>query len=750
MASYIAPESLHVGTGVETVFGFNWPYLLPRDLTVTLNGMPVPTVLASPNQVSVTPAPASGVIVRIYRNTPAQTPTYLFASGIPMLPRYIDGNNKQLLFALQEGLLAFEQTKATADKALAEAARANATADNALVIAQAANKTSNRAFLVDPIDPPPATVPSVAARRGKVAGFDGAGNLIPVAPVSSSALDLAVRLANGGTEGEGAAMVGWQRTPLRKAATTVQRFLDAQRLNIWEFAHLVTFKPDPLDPATWDWTAAVTAALAVGGDIEFSPNGTFRCTDLVATRPVRIHGNGAYLIVNSVRLRTSGFSVDNLRMTPPVYQSSARGIHCYAFEDGVDYSDISITNMRFSGYFYSTDFRARGYDAGPADPTNRRISDLRISGCTSTAPGGGVNAGHFQHIGCHNLTVTENTCYGGIGAASYNFINGNTYVKCSDNYDHDNTYASFELENSGVSVSTVTGNTFGGDLWVDDSSNVTISGNSVGRILRITSQTIGTDSITVSGNTCGRITATKFGNGPTQRMTNLQITGNTCTSAVISARALLLDDFVLSAKVSGNNFQTTDANGESVSINATAGSDIWYTLNASNGRVLIGGTQSAVTEYGNSSAPVVGGKAVHLSRLMAPNPAYLDLPGQYMYPGLYSGPVAGGATYAPTVTIPSVNDLACRAVTVQVLVRNVANNTFTTFKQDVLLSRVGNSYGSPSSEPYGYIGGSTPPVKLTATLVSPMSLTLTVHNDTASVLQVTLVLEVSSQMSEIA
>lgn len=207
MAIYDAPESLHVGTGTETVFGFNWPYLLPRDLSVTLNGVPVPTVLASTNQVSVTPAPAPGVIVRIYRNTPAQIPTYLFASGIPMLPRYIDGNNKQLLFALQEGLLQFAQTQATADLALLRAELAVRSADSAVATSQQASATARRGFRAAPSDPEPIASPPVAQRRNSVACFDNEGNLIAAAPVSGSAVELGIKLASTDVN-EGSANVG--------------------------------------------------------------------------------------------------------------------------------------------------------------------------------------------------------------------------------------------------------------------------------------------------------------------------------------------------------------------------------------------------------------------------------------------------------------------------------------------------------------------------------------------------------------
>ena len=260
MAIYDAPESLHVGNGVETVFGFNWPYLLPRDLIVTVNGQPVPTVLASPNQVAVTPAPASLAIVRIYRNTPAQNPTYLFATGIPMLPKYIDGNNKQLLYALQEGLLQFAQTQATADAALEAARLAQVAAEQAA--ASAAQQAANIRKTVRAVDTDLAPLPAVAARAGTVMGFDAAGNPVAVVPASGSAAELALALADPTDPDKGLGMLGHARTkvPVARKANTL---LSSQWFSLWEFEYAIpaAARISALDPSTWDWSYAFEEAF---------------------------------------------------------------------------------------------------------------------------------------------------------------------------------------------------------------------------------------------------------------------------------------------------------------------------------------------------------------------------------------------------------------------------------------------------------------------------------------------------------
>lgn len=222
MAIYDAPESLHVGNGVETVFGFNWPYLIPTDLRVTVNGVEVSVMLAAPNQVSVVPAPPALSVVRIYRNTPAQNPTYLFATGIPMLPKYIDGNNKQLLYALQEGLQEFDVVAATAERAETLAEQAVMTSDTAL-------SRISRSIRVADTDPVPTPLPPVDGRAGKVLGFDMAGNPVGVLPMSGSGTEVALDLADPVTVGKGAYMVGYEGATVHAALQALEAEAAAAR-----------------------------------------------------------------------------------------------------------------------------------------------------------------------------------------------------------------------------------------------------------------------------------------------------------------------------------------------------------------------------------------------------------------------------------------------------------------------------------------------------------------------------------------
>lgn len=87
---------------------------------------------------------------------------------------------------------------------------------------------------------------------------------------------------------KGAGMVGWVRTTLSSAIDTVAKMFNSQRVNVWEFAHLVTVKPTPSDPATWDWTPAFKAAALVPG-IKQVPAGTYK---LYRTIAIKLTGSG--------------------------------------------------------------------------------------------------------------------------------------------------------------------------------------------------------------------------------------------------------------------------------------------------------------------------------------------------------------------------------------------------------------------------------------------------------------------------
>ena len=116
-------------------------------------------------------------------------------------------------------------------------------------------------------------LPPAGSRANRVMGFDALGNPLGILPASGSGTELAIDLANSVDPFKGAGMVGWIRSPISTAITTVGGSLNATPVSMWEptFVNTVTDRPDPLKPSEWDWSPAFTALAnysAIVGRIE--------------------------------------------------------------------------------------------------------------------------------------------------------------------------------------------------------------------------------------------------------------------------------------------------------------------------------------------------------------------------------------------------------------------------------------------------------------------------------------------------
>lgn len=85
--------------------------------------------------------------------------------------------------------------------------------------------------------------------------------------VERSDQSLRQSLSNTTDADQGAALVGLFRKLLNSQIKTVQDFVSASTLDLWEFAGLVSDKSTPDDPSTWDWYPAIQAWLNTAGAI---------------------------------------------------------------------------------------------------------------------------------------------------------------------------------------------------------------------------------------------------------------------------------------------------------------------------------------------------------------------------------------------------------------------------------------------------------------------------------------------------
>lgn len=118
--------TISVGGSAYTV---PFAYQNRAEVFVEVDGVSTTFTWINDGNISITPAPAAGAVVRRYRNTSALKIRHDYRNGVPFTPRNIAENNDQLLFVVQESV---NDTAGTAALALATSEQALDTAQDAL------------------------------------------------------------------------------------------------------------------------------------------------------------------------------------------------------------------------------------------------------------------------------------------------------------------------------------------------------------------------------------------------------------------------------------------------------------------------------------------------------------------------------------------------------------------------------------------------------------------------------------------
>jgi hypothetical protein len=116
-------ENLFTGNGATVLFPFSFQYLETDHVKASLNGtLTTAFTLDNPTTVRFNTAPATGVAIRIFRDTPEDEAEAIIFSGSAIRASDLNRNNTQLLYLAQE-------SGDSASKALAASADAVETAD---------------------------------------------------------------------------------------------------------------------------------------------------------------------------------------------------------------------------------------------------------------------------------------------------------------------------------------------------------------------------------------------------------------------------------------------------------------------------------------------------------------------------------------------------------------------------------------------------------------------------------------------
>ena len=139
-------ENLYTGDGSTVLYSFTFPYLATADVKVSLGGSDTTAYsLANATQVQLNSAPASGVAIRIYRNTSDASLTAEFFPGAAIKSADLNNNFTQNLYVTQESSDVADKATTTANTAKTTADSATTAATNATTTANAATTTANAA-----------------------------------------------------------------------------------------------------------------------------------------------------------------------------------------------------------------------------------------------------------------------------------------------------------------------------------------------------------------------------------------------------------------------------------------------------------------------------------------------------------------------------------------------------------------------------------------------------------------------------
>ena len=486
--------------------------------------------------------------------------------------------------------------------------------------------------------------------------------------------------------------------------------------------------------------------------IYFPPDLNVICEeDVVINSPCYLYGQRTRIQIPKFRIKTGDFVAHGLFLDAgDVYDQQMRGLQWIAYEDKKDYSNIKIINCDFRNYFYATEMRGIGYSSPPNDPSNRIIQNTLIMGC-SARTWSNRNAGLFQHIGITDAKVVGCSTYGGQNATSYNFINGNGYLIVSNCFDNENSYGSLEIENNDICYSVVTGNVFRKQLWIDDSSNVSIVANTIEDRIYITSETHDCNDITIVGNNLAGLSADQFGGNvdPEKSISNLNINGNSFVGNGERNNAVYMSSRVDSSTVENNNFSGSFT-GSNLAVILSEKSDILVRNNSMNGAINVSGDNGVFVEYGNkgvTSKPSINVNAGnHISRMMDANTNWLIVPDGYILRGHFVNSLDVNESHLFEIAVPNIPSPTARAHEMQINIRNHLNNTFSCFKLPVIQRTVGNSHGATIGDRYAEIGINTPEILIEANEATENSINIIMTNNSEGIIDISFGVKTSNRI----
>ncbi|WP_292755044.1 phage tail fiber protein [Methylophaga sp. UBA4502] len=140
-------QNNYTGDGSTVLYSFTFPYISIQDIKVSVDGV-IKTItteytLANATQISFVTAPATGAVIRIFRETAADDLAAVFYPGSAIRAKDLNDNFTQNLYVTQESERDVDESKTISDNAVTIANGAVTTANSTVTTANSAVTTAN-------------------------------------------------------------------------------------------------------------------------------------------------------------------------------------------------------------------------------------------------------------------------------------------------------------------------------------------------------------------------------------------------------------------------------------------------------------------------------------------------------------------------------------------------------------------------------------------------------------------------------
>lgn len=266
---------------------------------------------------------------------------------------------------------------------------------------------------------------------------------------------------------------------------------------------------------------ALVAAIGTGNRRVILPAGrTYRIdgTTTITQSDVEIVADGATIILgNGVTVGGDAIRLHGSRITVVggFWDAAVRVVSFAVNRFGTTQPDgIELRGCRFRNFFYSL------FATGDEGATTR-ARNVTVRGCKSVAPVG-QNASHFACTYIDGVTYADNEVEGGQNSAAYGVV-GCRRVSVTGNrevgvVDTDQIVeAAIQIEGiSGIgqdSFCVISGNACAHDIWVSDSTDVSVTGNTCRRLRLSVGNpgSIGSRDVQFVGNRAASIVVEQYG-----------------------------------------------------------------------------------------------------------------------------------------------------------------------------------------------------------------------------------------------